>query len=170
MTSFYHLPPALDSSRKLPKNITFSPNPAVPSPTRTLYKGKENNPTITLTAYNYPLPGFEPPTGLAGPTSSSKRSTDDIHPFAEHNASRFERRLLPGACGSAEDQRTDLAQLRRDLEEHWVGLKREFEATTGRKWVPLRGWGRDEEWDWGGEDDVEMGGDGEGAVDWLRKG
>lgn len=48
-----------------------------------------------------------------------------------------------------------------ELEEHFQGLKDEFEEATGRGWNPLTAWGS-EEWEW------EDGCEGEpGLFDWT---
>jgi hypothetical protein len=41
----------------------------------------------------------------------------------------------------------EMSELRCELDKHFLTLKDEFEAKTGRKWTPLRAFD-DEDWQW----------------------
>jgi hypothetical protein len=102
--------------------------------TQLLHPAKSDMPAITLTSYNH----ISPTDTTSSPLLHFYKSIDSIPTDSELASSKIQA----GA----------LVQLRSDLEEHFVGLKREFEERAGRKWVPLREWETEEwEWEWDGE-------------------
>jgi hypothetical protein len=106
--------------------------------TQLLHPAKSNMPAITLTSYQY-----LPPTDTTSFPLLHRFKPVDPNPFTTDSE-----------LASSEAQAPALVQLRSDLEEHFVGLKKEFEQKTGRSWVPLRAWER--EWKWNGEGEEEL--------------
>ena len=102
-----------------------------------------HQPAITLTAYQQ--------RDSAAPRNSLLRPFKPIDPspYAAPKRSTLDKR------------EPELVQLKRELEEYWRGLKSEFEEKTGRNWVPLKAWEK-EEWEWDGEEEDKGDGEDEG--------
>jgi len=101
-----------------------------------------HQPAITLTTYQ------QRDSDASAPRKSLLRPVKPIDPspYAAPKRSTLDKR------------EPELVQLKRELEEYWRGLKSEFEEKTGRSWVPLKAWEK-EEWEWDGEEEEK--GDGE---------
>jgi hypothetical protein len=114
--------------------------PTSPS-TKVLHAPTNNSqPTITLTTYKDD--GASP--GLSTPSISV------LHLFKPDPSP-----YVSGASNSAavaladDDEIPALRQLKEELEVCFLEMRSEFEERTGRGWVPLRAWPR-EEWEWEG--------------------
>ncbi|KAF2132415.1 hypothetical protein P153DRAFT_429555 [Dothidotthia symphoricarpi CBS 119687] len=169
MTTLYHFPQALELSasrfRERTRDTTAPPNPGTLGPTKTLHEQGDDQPAITLTTYNSASSPSEPLN--AGGLANEPDATNKDSP--EGNKTQVSNQCITDIRTSAEDEGPELVRLRCELDDYWMGLQLEFEEKTGRVWVPLRGWGR-EEWVWGGDDDVEVDGDEDGVFDWLDEG
>jgi len=114
-------------------------------PTKVLHQGKDDMPAITLTAYK----------DGAFPRQSLLQLHMKVVPAHDKDSVKRLEELVTDRPAQLDDQDEDLV---RDLGVHFEALKSEFEETTGRAWMPLRAWGREDgEWDLVGEE--EGGGD-----------
>jgi hypothetical protein len=108
--------------------LAKAPLAGPPTPTtKILHDAHDGKPIITLTSYTTGFPS------TADSTAVSK------------TPARVEWLIEP---------REEWPVLKRELDEYFQGLKSEFEEKTGKAWIPLRGWAR-EEWEWGNEVDDE---------------
>jgi hypothetical protein len=96
--------------------------------TKVLHDAHDGRPSITLTSYTTEFRGPASPTAVSKAPASSERL---VGPHNEQPA------------------------LKCELDEYFLGLKGEFEEKTGKVWVPLRGWAR-EEWEWENQVDDEV--------------
>jgi hypothetical protein len=101
--------------------------PQVPT-TKLLHDAHDGRPSITLTSYTTKL------RGPASPTAVSK---------------------VPARSEWLVEPRNEQPALKCELDEYFLGLKGEFEEKTGKVWVPLRAWAR-EEWKWENQVDDEI--------------
>jgi hypothetical protein len=134
-------------------STTNSPMPETESDsTKTLHVEQDGKPAITLTTYKHD-------------SSPLDESTSLLHLFMPIDVSEIKAcatsKLVP-ATEERKDHQSAM-ELRSQLEEHFEGLKREFEVKRRKTWTPLRAW-PNEEWDW----DWEGGGaEVKGLVDWC---
>lgn len=141
---------------------------AQPQPTIVLQPGSDGKPAITLTVYkhergspyNTPEPLvriFEPSAhSVVNATTAALDIVDDT--FSQPMPPCMDLAVIDGGAMGDDAHGQPLSV---ELEEHFQGLKVEFEEATGRGWNPLTAWGS-EEWEW------EDGCEGEpGLFDWT---
>jgi hypothetical protein len=134
----YELPKHIDlSTTDLPMRNTESDS------TKTLQVEQDGKPAITLTTYKH-----DP--------SPQDGSTSLLHLFRPIDINEIKRHATSTLRTTSEQGREScsLMQLRSQLEEHFEGLKREFEVKRGKSWTPLRPWVK-EDWEWESDDDEE---------------
>jgi hypothetical protein len=132
-----------------------------PISTKVLHEGEDDKPTITLTTYKELLPTPQSLVRLFEPTNPSSPLTHaDNDSTIELLTSAFEDTSVLA--------QHETAELKRELEDHFQGLRSEFEEKTGRAWAPLQPWARDAwEWDNSAEEEEEVGEDEHGMLEWV---
>jgi hypothetical protein len=139
----YQLPTHFElSTTKLPMPETQTES------TKTLHVEQDGKPAITLTTYKHS-------------SSSHDESTSLLHLFKPIHDDEIKAHTYSTLVPATEKENIyrSAMELRLQLEEHFEGLKREFEVKRRRSWTPLRAWST-EDWDW----DWEGGG---AEVEWL---
>ncbi|KAF2031230.1 hypothetical protein EK21DRAFT_111052 [Setomelanomma holmii] len=121
--------------------------------TKVLHEPEDEKPAITLTTYKH---------GLA----LRERSDSLLQLFEPINSSAFLDKTSTGfgnlgaksLRAKEEAEQTGLVSLRAQLENHFTQLKSAFEEKTGRAWIPLKPWRKEDcEWDWGSDNGEEAG-------------
>jgi hypothetical protein len=128
--------------------------------TKVLHEPEGGKPAITLTTYKDDLTARESSATLLqlfkpfepSPFARARANSDSC--FGPAKPCHTDNSRL-SALG-IEEQRPELTILRAQLGDHFQGLKSEFEVKTGRTWIPLTPWGKEDgewEWEWEGEGD-----------------
>ncbi|KAF1839114.1 hypothetical protein BDW02DRAFT_277085 [Decorospora gaudefroyi] len=146
VTTYQVLPKHLDLSTSTSTSLCM--RDTKPVATKTLQEPQDGKPAITLKTYKQ------------GSGSRLGSSCSVLHLFKPIND---DGKRNAATIDIKSDEETEmLAQLRAQLEEHFQGLKREFEVKRGKCWTALRPWGN-EEWEWSEEGGDEI----DGALDWC---
>jgi hypothetical protein len=132
--------------------------------TKVLHEPEGGKPGITLTTYKDDLTARESSASLLqlfkpfepSPFARARANSDSCFGSAKPCHTDNSRLSALGI----EEQRPELTILRAQLGDHFQGLKSEFEVKTGRTWIPLTPWGKEDgewEWEWEGDESDEVG-------------
>jgi hypothetical protein len=144
----------MKATYQLPKDLELSTTclPMTSESTKTLQAEEDGKPAITLTTYKHDYIPHDEAASL-------------LHLFKPIDVNEVKNRTTPffRTVTKQEQGTCSLMQLRLQLEEHFEGLKREFEVKREKSWTPLGPWAK-AEWNWDWED---RGAEKEGALDWC---
>jgi hypothetical protein len=123
-------------------NVEYSHGTSFHDPTlstEVLHESETNTPAITVTTYKDELLTRQ----------LLRRLLQRVEPSHDESICALRREALADTTAQVDEKSKKLI---RELEEHFEGLKSEFETKTGRVWTPLRAW-EDKEWNWEWEDE-----------------